>query len=460
MLRSGRPITLMFIFTLVLANACDRSSKPAAVKAAPETPAFVSALNTPLAECPERIWPDADEMLADAQVLVMGLDPDWAFLWEAAGGNGSISSLPATSLSSERFAPVSHGEFNGRPALGFNVDTWEHGALPTDSSWRTSSLPILFREAFQFFAQKNFLQPTDMQIALDYPFPLEPRYVRAELIEALKRALHDSEPLSAAAYWWERYLMTSMQEALAYSTIDRVEGSASYAEYIMTAIADIGCEAAEADLMSHVVRSEPAPVPHPTSESYVLGYYAGMLLRQQSQPGWQRRVEVGETPVGVLLDDVEAMPQEENAQLKDEVQMYLSTNPNVQFIAESLNTSIESIQDPFNYRLVLSRNAATISFSILGSYNLTEHEDLGRVHLATRATYFYNTLIETVADVFDIPAPIPCEQTNAQVLSLDSDTLVDNHDGTFSYRGRTVAFSNLKGTVIEQDGYRWLCPEE
>ena len=152
----------------------------------------------------------------------------------------------------------------------------------------------------------------------------QPRYLRAALASSLlanARGGGDDAALAAAAFWQDRFVTEHLADAQAIRGTDIIEGTAEYATFVGSALVQHGCAASDATLVQTMLADLDEFVYVPTfdggSEPYQLGLLAGIgaRLRGDRAAGWEGRVELGETPVEVLISDTAPVAQVDDASL-------------------------------------------------------------------------------------------------------------------------------------------------
>lgn len=312
-----------------------------------------------MTECSDRVWPNYSWQ----KLQVVFADPaqDNAILWnpqsEASKQQKTIV-LPA-----KNFARLAPGGFASGPYDG--VYTFLTFRSTSDDAYE-----LVFRaihEVFHDTAQSNM--PRDPYRGEQYPEEWKPRYYRWEMLRELRQAVLTgrSEHIRAAAFWNRRLISEFKADYDGTRAIDVLEGSAEYAGRIGTALASVGCNVSEQQLVdaakTHI--GSDAVDFFKEGESYRLGFLAGLLLRMQQRPDWEKRAASGQRITDILFENVEPEAQPENvlvsAQFKEHFE---KRNNEIRGIGESFFTASESAS---NYVV-----AIPVAYTV-GSYGASGH---------------------------------------------------------------------------------------
>lgn len=428
-----------------------------------DMPQVMQHLKTPMADCLDRVWPNVEAGYQGAQILVTENHPEGnvAYLWRMEAGNEVLEKLDTNSLTLDWFAAFNFGEFRGKTTLGFNVNQWPNtaGTLPA-SLWDTH-LSTLYHEGFHLFGQHGWSNTVGGR-AQEYPVRWEPRYLRAQLLFALEDALLTGADLSIAAYWYEQYLAEFTEEAAYLNPVDRSEGSTRYADMIMTALAENGCEATEATLLADI-RDHLPPIHFRlkgSGEAYNMGLLAGLLLREQDKDQWHERVQAGETLQGVLLDKVAPQPQADDIALQQSVKQQAEAEN--QRLDAIIGQTLAAYNSDDHYRLVYDSINSLGSFSISGRYRLTGQPGVESIELASTGLLAHGAHITLIdQNVLELESS-PCDSLYAlpTAIVLPKADVTLHSDGTANSESEGVSFTGLRVEEIEVNGHSWLCPLE
>lgn len=266
----------------------------------------------------DRVWPGL--VIPNRVVILQGKEgPD--YVWSPAAGvvrQAQTAEIDA----SWRVLPVNAIEFEGQRAILANLDapTIKSALLRWSPAKRHEFLMRLFaHETFHFLTQAEWGLPSAVQIGIVYPGEAEPRLVRRMMFEELLLALNEPDAsrthLARAAHWhdaWKSKYSTYTE------TTDVTEGSATYIEVMSHALLNLTAVTDESAFLEQGIRVAnikdlPSPMSlferigyaSPDREAYAIGAVSLLLLRiQDPSLAWTQRVQKGETPAGILLNQV------------------------------------------------------------------------------------------------------------------------------------------------------------
>jgi hypothetical protein len=314
---------------------------------------------TVMTECPDRVWPNYSWQ--KLQVVFAEPSQENAILWNP---QSETSNPPKEMvLPAKNFARLAPG--------GFASGSYE-GAY-TFLMFRSASddtYNVVFRtihEVFHDIAQTNM--PRDPFRGEQYPENWKARYYRWEMLRELRLAMLTgrSEHIGASAFWNLRWTSEFRADYENTRVIDVLEGSAEYAGRIGAALAGTGCKATEQQLMDEAktrVGSDAVDF-FKEGESYRLGFLAGLLLRMQHRPNWEKRVAGGERITDILFEKVEPATQPENSLAAAQFREHFEKrNIEIRGVGETFFTASESAS---NYVV-----AIPMAYSV-GSYGASGH---------------------------------------------------------------------------------------
>ena len=287
------------------------------------------AFDTALSECADRVWPGSAASYRSSQILLVSVEEGTAYLWndqrEAANGRPTqLSLVEITELGSEWLTTFNSGTLFGFPTVGVSLDETaevnEAYAAVGVQRWHDFAVELTLHEAFHIIgSQPRWARPGGGgSRSIPYPEIAEPRYLRAALASSLLAHVRDGgsdTTLSAAAFWQGRFVTEHGPDADAIRGTDIDEGTAEYATVVGSALVEHGCAASEATLVQTMVAhlDEFVDVARfdGSSEPYQLGLLAGIGARVRGTrlAGWEGRVELGQTPVEVLVAGTVALAQ-------------------------------------------------------------------------------------------------------------------------------------------------------
>ncbi len=471
-------VLIFLIPALYTISSCDRSERKAApeivTSAEPDVDgtedsrllALMFRFQAPMLSCMTRVWPGAVESYRRAQIVMTGNEgATIAYRWRAEDDGFSVMHIEAQQLDAAWFAPYNFGVFEGLRTLGVNYEELSRDLLfdranPEDMAAARAQvmLETIFHESFHLFGQDEFSSPSGGRDQ-EYPIAWQPRYLRAQLLRALRKALEEGTDLGPSAYWYSRYLKEHLDEALYLDYVDRSEGSAQYAATVMNGLANLGCHVTEKALLEDLKAglSLPGYETDASRESYHLGLVAGLLLRERAAPGWEDQVAAGATMLELLLADVEAQPQPADRGLQQQVA--LQVDEENAWIESEFGASFEALEDASSYRLVFDLGASDGSFSRTDSWRLADHPEVSTFTRLNSADVRHEALITLrLADVFQLHKT-PCDEGYLlpHVLPL-AGAAVEAGKGGFSMTSGGAVFRDLPARMVTEGGYRWLCP--
>ncbi|HEY0135213.1 MAG TPA: hypothetical protein VGB85_14090, partial [Nannocystis sp.] len=226
---------------------------------------ILHALDVAMYQCPERIWPDVEASYRSRQVLLASEIENKAWLWNAQQGGGvppAVLEGPLDSLPPEWTSIFNINQLAGALTLGISLDwTAEQNADIVANGgivWPDYATSLTFHEGFHFLSDQNDWNTGNGSRSSPYPEPWEPRYLRAQL----ERALHEEidspgAGLGHAAHWQARLLAEHTEEMKAIRSYDCTEGSAEYVSLMMSALAELGCDAGDDELLALAISHLP-----------------------------------------------------------------------------------------------------------------------------------------------------------------------------------------------------------
>ncbi len=437
-----------------------------------EIPLMEKALNKVFYTCPEKIWPDVQTQYKSLQVIVNDTHTQRAWIWndQSTSSNPSPKFLELNSdeLSSLWFSPYIFSSFRGYTTLGISINSASFNE--NASIWETAGLKTLFHESFHFVAQrKSTWQNIIGNRNQPFPDQAETRYLRHELISSLLSVLLDEKDISAPAFWFDRYKTEFPEEFSRFRSADRSEGTAEYGNYLMLAIADLGCNASQKQLLQ-AIKQNFAPSYIPFNEPYETNSLASFILMANNLDIWKDSVDSGEVPLEILLKDIAPQNQEEDLELKEKIENDTSQ------INQELTTQIvplfEKFDDPLNYIKVVLRSADIQGgFGSSGHYSPTERIEFDGIRLNASAVFGLNR--EIIVNNTDIltkeifssqdspiwPQQTPCGMNYGWIITVPSSTVnyLDNGEVSIDSEGLTADHvpANIKNTP---EG-TWVCLE-
>lgn len=433
----------------------------------------LAALDVAMYQCPERIWPDVEANYRMRQVLLASQAENRAWLWndqQAAGEPPVVTEGPLDVLPSEWKSSFNVNQLAGVLTLGISLD---YTAKINDSIlggggvlWPDYATALTFHEGFHFLSDQNDWNEGNGDRTTPYPEPWEPRYLREQLKRSLFKEATSGEGLAAAAHWHGRLLKEHKGLMDKIRSYDCTEGSAEYVSLMMSALAELGCDASEEQLLSLAVSHLPdgnfvSEVAFSVSrEPYDLGVLGGLILRREDKAGWELKVENGQAPVDQAVAGVAPVVQPDDPQVQAQAQQVVAAR-NAQVSGE-IDPLIANMKDPAYTRLVLNFNWIAGSFGVGGFYYVVDDPTLSNVLLRLSAAIVPPSKVAITVDDFtaQLGYETPCALTGGTVLVL----AVPTADLTLVGDKASVATAKLgfKDLAVEPtvdaDALPWLCP--
>lgn len=427
-------------------------------------------LTTVLYECPERVWPgDAPDNYRGRQVLLVSVEQDQAWLWNDqvadTGEPPRVSTGPASSLPLEWTASTfNFGMLNGVRTVSISLDVTAEFNDPELGFYGDYGSVLAFHEGFHFLSdQDDWNAPGGSRLS-PYPEPWEPRYLRAELLAALRESLEDATPLGDAAFWHQRMEAEFPEELAQFRSLEIREGSAEYVTIISAVLAELGCDATDEALHDEAVANLDSGFLNYSygagGEPYDIGLVAGMLLRAAGEVGWEDLIEGGSTPLDLVLGETAPVEQPDDPELQATVQAVVDAR-NVA-TGKQIEPMLEALASDAYVRVVGSFAWVSGSFQLGGFYYLPEVEGEPEVYLnlTTVLDPPSGVLIELDAETSLIGTATPCALAagNTVVMTIPVED-VAVADGLATSTGSTVMFDGLAvEETTDVDGLTWLCP--
>lgn len=425
----------------------------------PRVERLVRAVEPGMFECPDRVWPGAGAYYRTGRILFVSRADNKAWLVDGRflddEGRPALSVLDASTLDESWSAAFNFGQLDGIRTLGVSLDA----AAPSEDLWRDRAVSLALHEGFHFLAGQG-AWPVGNPGSRDtsYPEDWRPTFYRNQLVVSLVSELigDGSVGLGGPAYWLSKYATEFPELKEAIRSTDVKEGSAQYATAVMTALAELGCDASEEALWARVHANVRRFL---VSAPYSLGFLSGFLLREQGAPGWEAKVMTGVTPTDLLLSEVTPVVQKENEQLVAEAKR--DTDARNAVVAQELEPLVDRMAGEDFYRVVVPAASMAGSFGTTGFYQLVNEPGAPRAIRHLRATFV------TGGSSIDVRSwsvlrvrPTPCQTTlNNYVIALPK-SAVTSEGATFSSTFPQVTFANLRATErTDEAGLSWLCPE-
>lgn len=434
---------------------------------------ILAGLDVAMYECPERIWPDVEDNYRSRQVVLASEAENMAWVWNYQGAPGEppvVTKGPLDSLDPEWTSFFNVGFLGIAPALGISLDGTQeiNEAILAEGGvvWPDFASALTYHEGFHFLSDQNDWNTGGGSRSSPYPAPWEPRYLRARLKQALLTAAQgDGSALGGAAYWHGRLLAEHGEEMNSIRAYDCTEGSAEYVSLMMSALAELGCAADEAELValatSHLEDGSFVSLTgfDVGREPYDLGVVAGMVLRGSGVSGWELKVEQGDAPADQLLAGVSPEMQPEDPALEAEAQAAIAADNEA--VGQKIDPLLANMEDPTYTRIVVSQNWISGSFGLGGFYYLADDPALSDVWLTFSATLTAASAIVEVSGhtIFaDVVTPCALSGGGSIVLVVPTADITLAGDSA-SIGNATVAFDGLGvEATMDAEMLPWLCP--
>lgn len=349
---------------------------PSAALAAPENQAFDAYAaqiheqvkrNWPLLA---KVWPGHDYTRHDLLLALLDdeLQPQAAYALNTQG----IKRLEAAEY--ENLALPQPGgyaslAYQGRPAVAISTDAYGLSQPgEAEEAYRTAT-----HELVHFYHQDGMVMDQAGSRAQPYPVDLQPRLYRQMLylrmINALEEPARQQEWLGRARYWLDLWEKEYAEEAKAIHSTDMAEGSARYIENLGTVIGQIEAGGDRDALTADSTQKDERFV-SADSESYELGYVAGLLL-DKLEPTWKEDFYARNlTPMQRLLAHTAPMEDEADPALRQQLTAEIEAiNAEAGAALQDITAALQDKRIPW---LRIDNSDAIGSFQMNGNYWLGE----------------------------------------------------------------------------------------
>lgn len=278
-------------------------------------------LETTMVQCPERIWPTYDWRKMNVLMLEKGQP---SLVWR--GSTGTVEDLAETDIPvGARQGIYSFFDWHGEDAVAIYSD----GTSDYFFKSPIQIFELIIHEGFHRLGQKNW-HVLDGQRGTVYPVDADPRLYRRMIYDRISEFYESGGTqqlsLAHAAYWFQEWRRQFPVEVL--GTTDGYEGTARYVEYLGATIAESGCNASDDQLKTgleaKIVKDRPfmsGDSFETDGEGYALGSLSAFTLRLvRNDRDWFAKMVDGETPVSVLLQNINAVAEIAPADLKQHFQ--------------------------------------------------------------------------------------------------------------------------------------------
>lgn len=268
--------------------------------AATVSTAFYEAMT----QCPERVWPAYD--WRHLNIILFDNVKKEAFRWTGIDGKKPEKidfSLVDLRLVQGNYAYNLPGE---KPLMALALDS---------GSSLYSLIGLGIHEGFHQFGQvgwPSLLSGVDNRFT-PYPQSYMARYLRYAISRLLLDYLDtgDRARLSEARDVWDSYRRDFEAESEAIAFTDIEEGTARFVEVMGAALGTLGCAADDSAIYAryraYSLKMDGGflHISFPSFESYTIGGLASLALHNdKAHKGWEKRTEAGDTPLAILLENI------------------------------------------------------------------------------------------------------------------------------------------------------------
>src|SRR5665213_305213 len=292
------------------AAAQAQASPPPAAAAQPRVQDVGTALTTTMLNCPAKIWPDYNWSNVYAFLKIEGQAP---MMWDGQTGKTTVIADAKTAASVFAFeGTYEFSNFQQRPAVAVYFSQDDIKRMPGDEFFQ-----FFIHEGFHRFGQKDWKEPAEHRRGTVYPLSEVPRLYRRMTFDNLKAYYlskgKDKTSLGKASFWFAKW-KAEFPEELANS-MDNIEGTARYAEFLGPILAKGGCGMTEDQIYNQTLPLLGGELGSSFSsadslslddEAYDMGSLAGYTLRFiEKNTAWQARAKVGDSAPVVLFGEVD-----------------------------------------------------------------------------------------------------------------------------------------------------------
>jgi hypothetical protein len=444
-----------------------RPPEPLATSSLPPRVQAVTDELRSLVTCEAHAW--GSYRWTDKQILLVANGTKDAYLWNDQNETGrgtthavSFDALPDSLRETFYFDIL---DYQGKSTLAISLDFT--GKIKRQYADMATSLAI--HEGFHVWAQKDWYA-TNREISEasdrdpDYPDTWRLRYLRAQLLKALRASAMSGAPLGAAAYWRQLLGEEFSPELKSLAEVDAVEGSASFVTAMLAIQGRRGCDVADDDIVrdigaydSEFVDAKTAPL-SANGEPYDIGLFSLLLLGRQGKPGFEDEIAHLRAPADVLLEGVTPLPQIEDAQARD------AAKGEIEKRNQSASTWIEPLlrtfHDPTEARLAIPWDWVQGAFSMKDAYRVLTEPGTPAANSEFTATLAKDgAAVGGIASDLLVTETTPCGGAFMLVIPLANDD--------FSLTGSSIRTSTSRVSVAgltvapatDGDGRSWLCAQ-
>lgn len=295
-----------------------------------------------------KAWPGTD--YSDHVAVLFHLDDKGEVVTAWAADTSGTRKLKDSELQDLTPPPpggYSPSEFEGKPAVLLAVDDQQMQEDP-----QADELYLLAtHELVHFYHQDDVAFDGGEGRAQSYPIDSRPRVLREMTYDNLVKAAENPDEakthLAHAKHWYERWKTEFGDEYAAIANTDIVEGHARYLENLAAVqTGETTPEQVQAEAVKRIKKG--TVFGSAESESYEIGYVAGLLLDRQD-PEWKKSILTdGTTFADRLLEHVEPAAQDIDPTIEKSVTDTIGElNDEITAAIEPLTTALKDTSVPY-----------------------------------------------------------------------------------------------------------------
>ncbi|MGI5830855.1 MAG: M15 family metallopeptidase [Bradymonadia bacterium] len=321
----------------------------------------------------QKIWPNHD--YSQHTLILYKLSPEgesieaWAL---SVDGKNKLSKEQQESISPPQAGGYASTKFAGKDAIVMSAELSTNDLeKDADELYRTAT-----HELVHFYHQQEVedYKLESNRRAESYPISAKARLYRQMLYRRLISAYENPEKeqafLGAAKYWLEKWGAEFPKERSEILLTDIVEGTAKYIENLATfSTLDTSSDAFRADAIKNILKEE--IFISADSESYELGYIAGILLDKKI-PDWKVNFYPKQIdPVTLLLSDVKAVEDAADIDFESKLVAEIdAVNEDLKATVHDLVIAYDALNIPY-----LKLDISNVSYSATME-NILQYKDL------------------------------------------------------------------------------------
>jgi len=433
-------------------------------------------------ECPEALWPDSN--WRGKSVFLFDPINNLAWKWLGKGKQGELKRIAPDLIPKKLHVYTSPYVVGINEYVGIRLqdsildkmlDKFKDKLTEADTKYGTDYASLIFHEGFHFLVQVSekwrdlSSMPRSSRIE-DFPAKWRPRYYRHRIAMTLWKAYHEPNPikrrklLSKTKYWHNKYETEFPEDAAKNRQNDFIEGTARYYEFLAQAIGKHGCN--NPDKWHSSIKSDskynkpPKLSSKGDSESYTIYGLACLILHENAFPGWQERVQKGESPIQILVRDIIATKD------KDDEKSKLKAQQDIEATNKKDEITINELQKKYE-----SGDYALIAFPpdlIYGNYSFEKLQSTPEL-LGRSAGYIYKNMSASLKrdhPLLDIKIQIqhiiavggtPCQKLRSAIVALVPRKNIEKNGRTITVKTETFQFEGEIQEATDNQGRIWYC---